>query len=206
LTKQFTKLQKCLFLDKGEKMSTFEKSMPEPRMSKAQRALIGAMLTLLSKNSFQKITVNDLCETALVSRSAFYVYFEDKYHLLKFCMEELKRQILERADPTGPMDLIKIIVDYIYENSNIFKNLMLKETNLELTELLRQLMVRDMEKILTKQAAGGNNFTLPISIVAIFSSGGIASLLMWWIGGGFPVSKEEMADYLTKLTVLNNKG
>lgn len=54
----------------------------------AQRVLLSftqAMKTLLSKNAFEKITVNELCDTADYPRSTFYNYFEDKYDLLAYC-------------------------------------------------------------------------------------------------------------------------
>ena len=50
-----------------------------------------SLLTLLKGNPFNKITVNDVCTEALVSRSAFYANFKDKYDLLSFCLEIFKR-------------------------------------------------------------------------------------------------------------------
>lgn len=48
------------------------------RIKKTQRLLALAMLTLLEKEGFSKITANDICTEAMISRSAFYSHFEDK--------------------------------------------------------------------------------------------------------------------------------
>ena len=58
----------------------------------AKDALKTALLDLLQRRSFVKISVYDLCSHAHISRSAFYVNFEDKYELLAYCLEERKAE------------------------------------------------------------------------------------------------------------------
>jgi len=45
---------------------------------------MNAVLKLLNRRNFEKITVNDICEEALVSRATFYAHFNDKYDLFKY--------------------------------------------------------------------------------------------------------------------------
>ena len=47
------------------------------RITKTHMALSKTLMDLLEKKSFQKITVNDICQDAMVSRSTFYMHFED---------------------------------------------------------------------------------------------------------------------------------
>ena len=47
----------------------------------ARESLIHALIDLLHKKTFYKISVNELCAAAQVSRSAFYSHFDDKYDL-----------------------------------------------------------------------------------------------------------------------------
>lgn len=63
-------------------------------------ALTNTLLTILQTNSFSKITVNDLCKVAGVSRSTFYVYFSDKFDLLECCMNDLKARFEELKKST----------------------------------------------------------------------------------------------------------
>ena len=56
---------------------------------KTKNALNAAMLSLLEKRSFEKITVRNLCEKALISRAAFYAHFIDKYDFLKIWLASL---------------------------------------------------------------------------------------------------------------------
>lgn len=56
--------------------------MLDKRKIKTRRDIEQALLTLLTKKSFRQITVNDICEKSLTSRSTFYDHYDDKYDLL----------------------------------------------------------------------------------------------------------------------------
>lgn len=48
-----------------------------------------ALFNLLISSPFEKITLTQICETAMIPRSTFYRYFEDKYDLLDYCFTRL---------------------------------------------------------------------------------------------------------------------
>ncbi|WP_142293069.1 TetR/AcrR family transcriptional regulator, partial [Staphylococcus aureus] len=52
------------------------------RVKKTQRALMDSFLELLKTKNFSQITVQDLCDRAMVRRSTFYRHYSDKYDLL----------------------------------------------------------------------------------------------------------------------------
>ena len=61
------------------------------RKFKTNRDIKQAFIQLLSEKSFQKITIDNICETALISRSTFYSHFVDKYTLLDQIVSEYTR-------------------------------------------------------------------------------------------------------------------
>lgn len=54
--------------------------------------LSNALFSLLTSSPFEKITLTQICETAMIPRSTFYRYFEDKYDLLDCCFAQLFQQ------------------------------------------------------------------------------------------------------------------
>ncbi len=52
------------------------------RKEATKKALLDAMVTLLSKESFDDITTKRLAQTAGVSRSSFYTHYKDKYEMI----------------------------------------------------------------------------------------------------------------------------
>ncbi|AID41775.1 TetR/AcrR family transcriptional regulator [Staphylococcus xylosus] len=57
------------------------------RVIKTKRALSKSFYELLEKQTFSTITVNQICEKALVHRTTFYKHFYDKYDLLIYLIK-----------------------------------------------------------------------------------------------------------------------
>lgn len=68
------------------------------RVRKTYDALIRAFEKLLSEKTFDDITINELCETALIRRPTFYSHFEDKYDFLRFYLNEIQSQIESKSN------------------------------------------------------------------------------------------------------------
>ena len=58
------------------------------RVQKTYRALMAAFEALMAEETFDDITVNELCARALIRRPTFYSHFEDKYDFLRFYLNE----------------------------------------------------------------------------------------------------------------------
>lgn len=61
---------------------------------RVDKAIITAFIELARDNPFEKITVQDILEEALVSRYTFYKHFHDKYEIAERIQEELYQEFL----------------------------------------------------------------------------------------------------------------
>lgn len=163
------------------------------RITKTQRALSMAMLSLLEKNSFQKITVNDICQEAIVSRSTFYTHFEDKYRLLRFCMEELGHKMREDTDHLEPMNRLQASMQAISKHANIYRNIFLADPNRELMAMFRRHFTAVLSDIIKRMEPGDVPTGASPDLTALYCAGGISAMVSWWIEENFPVSVEEIA-------------
>lgn len=98
-----------------------------------------ALITLLDKKDFEYITVKEICETAGVNRSTFYLHYENTSDLLKETTRYIldkhftyysadTQSITERFENCEQKDLVFITVKYltlyltfVKENRRIFK-------------------------------------------------------------------------------------
>lgn len=163
------------------------------RITKTQRALSIAMLSLLEKNSFQKITVNDICQEALVSRSTFYTHFEDKYMLLQFCMQELGSMMMEKAQTPDPQERMRASLQAIYDHARVYHNIFLADPNRELLSMIRRHFTTLVSTIIKKHDTGNKLLDNTPELIALYCAGGVSALIGWWIEEDFPVSVDEMA-------------
>ncbi len=53
------------------------------QFERTDRDIINAFLSLAASKAFEKITVSDIIETAMINRSTFYQHFPDKYAILE---------------------------------------------------------------------------------------------------------------------------
>ena len=72
-----TKLEKCMV------------KLMDRRQRKTREAIFAALMDLLSKRDFGRITVGEIIDRADVGRATFYAHFETKDDLLKALCEEL---------------------------------------------------------------------------------------------------------------------
>ena len=55
----------------------------DKRIEKTKHMIKSAMLNLMKKKSFNKITVKEICDNAFTSRITFYTYYENKNELVE---------------------------------------------------------------------------------------------------------------------------
>ncbi|MDL2327326.1 TetR/AcrR family transcriptional regulator [Ruminococcaceae bacterium OttesenSCG-928-A11] len=169
------------------------------RIVKTKRALATAMLCLLEKQPFGKITVNDLCQEALVSRSAFYAHFEDKYDLLHFCIQALKQRLFDESEGMDIQGRLQNVLENIQANVKIVRNLMMAELDAELMVMFRRTFLQDFERMLDARQIDGSTLPGPPEIMAAYFSSGVTSAIMTWVSGGMACSTGEMAACLLAL-------
>lgn len=168
-------------------------STQDIRVTKTQLALSRTMLELLEKKSFQKITVNDICQNAMVSRSTFYLHFEDKYQLLQHCMQQERFKLEEAVECDDPRVFLQTMLQTIRERHHVYRNLFLNDINLELVRMFQKVFHGFFSELLTSYQEQGAELPGPAPLVAVYCGNGLAGMMMWWIENDFPVSVEEMA-------------
>lgn len=67
--------------------------MIDKRIIKTKKSLKNALMELVRKKAFEKITVTEICDTASTGRVTFYTYYNDKYDLLKECFADAREEI-----------------------------------------------------------------------------------------------------------------
>lgn len=105
------------------------------RIIKTHRQLEQALLNCLQTTPFHKITIELLCQKAMVNRSTFYSYYQDKEDFLKRFIEQQLSLFKEKVDvqfilanpmhihDTIYMDSFQQILQFLYERREIFMTL-----------------------------------------------------------------------------------
>ncbi|NLG57032.1 MAG: TetR/AcrR family transcriptional regulator [Clostridiales bacterium] len=166
------------------------------RVIKTRRALESAMLRLLTGTPFAKITVNELCAQAMVSRSAFYAHFQDKYDLAAHCLKRLSDQLFEETRRQGLKEHLRALLERISRDSRVFVNLIIAEYDGELMALIREGFLKELEAHRSQLLSA---LPQPQEISVLFHAAGLTSAIIHWIRTGLVYSVDEMAACLGAL-------
>ncbi len=161
--------------------------------SKTRYQLSDALVRLLEKNSFRRVSVGDICREAMVSRSGFYLHFADKYELLEYAIDEmLDRQLSYVQEHTLDKKLL-LLLDSVQQNRNKMYNIFGADLDHEILAVFERMFRRIVNGWLEqmKGIACGENESARMT--AAFYAGGLANVVICWVRENFATPKEELA-------------
>lgn len=128
------------------------------RIIKTRRQIQTAFLNLLKENKFDTISVSQITQEAMISRSTFYDHYEDKFALLDSIYEminsEFKKIVTDyfsKEDRDFNMELAHKILTYVMKNAGMFKILMsanvpVRDLFMPLKDILQPYCMEYLEK------------------------------------------------------------
>ncbi len=158
-----------------------------------KQALANALLELLHKKSFQKISVNELCQLAKVSRTTFYAHFEDKYRLLAHCLRETQQYLDAVTNTYSPEKFFIALLDAFQEHERFFYHIFDAELNEEVTDMFYEFLSRNLTQCLERKAAKGYQLPGPMDSVVAFYVSGLTGMVVRWIKSNYQLPKEDLA-------------
>ena len=161
------------------------------RVKKTNRALLDALLTLLRDKNFNDITINELCSVAFISRATFYAHFRDKYDLLEYWLDGLKKHIIKDINNYNKLEAL--INGTIASNKKIIAHIM-KGVNSETLTLVQNFIASVIEPAIKRKLRNQNN--AHHTILFNFFVGGLLQLIFWQVKNNFPPDFNMMNSYL----------
>jgi AcrR family transcriptional regulator len=123
----------------GNKVMQGNNKKEDLRILKTRKALYSALLFLLSRQKFTKLTVHDICTESMVSRTAFYAHFKDKYDLLEQWLAEQRLWLMQRLQDETEQSMEDILGEALQLYSAVIVNL-LEDADREQQNLLFQFL------------------------------------------------------------------
>lgn len=176
------------------------------RIVRTRKLLSTALFDLLESTPYEKISVMDICEKAMVHRATFYNHFEDKEHLLEYTIDSIKEELftatIEKENYSSPkemyMTLIASVLDFVTEHKDKL-SLILKQNSSEKANELMLTTIKRSIQYLTSKNQYKAEYSVPINVLTDFLAGGITNLGLNWLQSSKPYTKEELLQYFNIL-------
>ena len=174
------------------------------RVKRSKALMRDALIELMKEKPFSEITAKDVTERADLNRGTFYLHYNNVFGLL----DELENEVVEgfahmleetdiRQDGAWEYPLIGHICDYIAENPDLCRCLLLNPRSDRLAKKLADIMKQKGQKV--QQKMGLEIETYKADYIHQFIAYGFMGVVKQWLMEEMPLSKEEMMELAEKM-------
>ena len=175
------------------------------RVQRTHRLLKEAFIDLLKEKDYDSISVQELCEKAMVRRTTFYQHFEDKTAFLNWFVQERQKDFTSQITDNVPEGnlrehyilLIRNALKYLLENPEMKKLLLgSSEQSQYLLERYLRVCTEDVTQRMENVPGLQEEIApFPLSLLAEYYIGSVVAVARWWFKNGTPFTGDQMADF-----------
>ena len=183
-----------------------EKTKSDRRVKYTLMVIRQSFVKLLKQKPISKITIKEICEDADINRATFYAHYLDQYdllHQIETGIIDDINQYLNNCDLKNvskvPAQMLDKILEYIKENAEIFKLLLLSSNadiqfQQEITKIIGQqhfpAMAADKEDS---------------EYMFLFFANGAIGLIVKWLKDDMKKPVSEMSNLILKLSLYGSQ-
>jgi AcrR family transcriptional regulator len=163
------------------------------RIRRTRATLYRAVLELIKKQSFESITVKQICEHAMVNRATFYKHFLDKYHLLSEAIKELTNQELTiKEGKMSTHEIFKECLTFANDYKDLFLQVLAEER-----DSLRGIIKEDMRISIRNHLAEKYSLdsdSIKLNLITEAHIGVVMNVIVWCLENDISEITEEIDD------------
>ena len=175
------------------------------RIQKTYLALHNAFTELLEQKHFENITVNELCEKAMIRRTTFYKHFADKYEYFTFYMKEIasafqneiSSDLLNLSINEYIIEMSSRLICFFNENKKLIDNAFQSEMFPLLLNILSEEIADDF--YLNARQLETNMSAVQLETFTSFYSGGLLNMLLQYYKKHNSFHEEEFLNTLKRV-------
>lgn len=178
------------------------------RIQKTYLALHNAFDSLMEEKRFEEVTINELCDRAMIRRTTFYKHFADKYEYYAFYIREVIANFQERLDPEvaeGGVDayllhMSRELVRFMKQHNRLVQNIKMSSMFPILLSILLEQISFDMVQLFLHKS-NGNPDKEKIEGIAAFYAGGVVNTLFQFLKKGEPMDENQFIDIISEFLI-----
>ncbi|MEY9876839.1 AcrR family transcriptional regulator [Streptacidiphilus sp. MAP12-33] len=170
------------------------------RVRRTKRLLREALVELIEEQGFEKATVSQITERALISRAAFYRAYRDKYQLAEQVFEEAVAELIggfSHEDPEGgsPQRRWTAFFAHIAGYERFYRAMLGRNGGGWFARRMRDTLALEIARHLGAEQGPGRDDPTPALVAAMYTE-----LITWWLEQSRPWSAQRMAAHTSALT------
>ncbi|MBO1510321.1 TetR/AcrR family transcriptional regulator [Metabacillus bambusae] len=170
-------------------------SRVDRRVQKSQEAIKNAFIELLSENSFDHITIQDISDRANVGRRTIYDHYMDKYDLLEKLIEEHINELKKLCESASELDFVEgnlIWFEYFEHNYSFFSTILASKGAPAFRNHFLEFVIEELEGEV--DVTEGKNQGLSKDLILKFFGAAIVEIVIAWITNGLSEPTQVVAE------------
>jgi AcrR family transcriptional regulator len=160
-----------------------------------KKILKESLLELMQEKPVSKITIKEICDLSEMSRSTFYLHYQDQFELLK----DIEKEVLEKTfenlrkidSPMNTMESIEAFLSYVKEHRTTFGILLCQPEN----ELFQQSIISSVQKYVQESAPEIDEIPTARYVYTFIMYGSL-NVIKTWIENGFDADIHALAEVI----------
>ncbi|TCM40230.1 TetR/AcrR family transcriptional regulator [Kribbella sp. VKM Ac-2568] len=164
------------------------------RVRRTRKLLREALVELIEERGFDRLTVGEITERAMVSRAAFYRNYRDKYQLVEQIFDEAMAALLGTMTDGAerpPLERWAAFFEHVARYERLYGALLGKKGSPWFATRMRASLATMVSEHLPPKPSGE---LVPTLVGAMF-----VQAITWWLDNGRPSTPEQLANQTAQL-------
>jgi AcrR family transcriptional regulator len=174
------------------------KSKPDRRVQRTREMLLNALVELMKKSGYERLTIQNLLDRTGVGRATFYAHFESKDDLLASSVARLRAGLVQawKATPGRRLGFTLPFFQHLASHRRIYQMTVVRESEVSVQRHIRG-MLRDLVR---EDLASRRVSAQIVDLATQYVAGALWSTMVWWMDSATELSPDEINTVFQRLT------
>ncbi len=180
------------------------------RVKRTRKLITQAFFTLLRKKKFEKISIQEIADSAMINRATFYAHYADKQDLYDSLIDDfltdftaiLDESSLIEGDSVHVKEIESILTrfyDFIRKNPEVAQIIVDKSQDQALIDRFLEILSERYAELFAKLEVREQDVKVPNDFVISYITSILVGTLKWWTSSSNRMKPNDFAHLIIKL-------
>lgn len=172
----------------------------DKRVQRTRAALLQAMTRELMERGYERLTVQNLLDRAVVGRATFYAHFQSKDELLAANIEHLRQWLVGAArDNHERLGFTLPLLQHLRDHKRMYQMLVGRESEVTVARLIQEMLAGLVRQALLEEGLGRRD-EQRLELATRYVVSTLWSTIAWWMDDGARLAPREVDTLFRRLT------
>jgi len=179
---------------------------PDRRVARTRSALHKALTELMLGQDYETITVNDICNRADISRSAFYQHFAGKDDLFRTGFEQLRLDLVKAISAGKPHNqkthlaiICHALFTHAERHANLYKATISGHAGMIASRRIGEIVQEHVKTIRPRIRHTNKAADAERALGVVMATSALLAALRWWLGSRRRSAREQIAQIVQSM-------